>query len=64
METPTVRRVRARGLQARTAAPVGRVPSRGVSGCEMCAAEAAQTAPAIEIPSGGGCPCQGPLPLN
>src|ERR1035437_7046291 len=28
METPTVRRVRARGLQARTSAPVGRVPSR------------------------------------
>ena len=33
METPTVRRVRARGLQARTSAPVGRVPSRGVWVC-------------------------------
>ena len=31
METPTLRRVRARGLQARTPA-VGRVPSRGVQG--------------------------------
>jgi len=35
METPTVCRVRARGLQARTSAPVGRVPSRGVRGCEI-----------------------------
>ena len=34
METPTVRRVRARGLQARTPV-VGRVPSRGVQGCEI-----------------------------
>ena len=36
METPTVRRVRARGLHARTSVPVGRVPSRGVRGCEIC----------------------------
>jgi PIN domain nuclease of toxin-antitoxin system len=35
METPTVRRVRARGLQARTSARVGRVPSRGVWWCEI-----------------------------
>ena len=35
METSTVRRVRARGLQARTSPPVGRVPSRGVRGCEI-----------------------------
>ena len=34
METPTLRRVRARGLQARTPA-VGRVPSRGVQGREI-----------------------------
>ena len=34
METPTVHRVGARGLQARTPA-VGRVPSRGVQGCEI-----------------------------
>jgi len=34
METPTLRRVRARGLQARTPA-VGLVPSRGVQGCEI-----------------------------
>jgi hypothetical protein len=35
METPTLRRVRARGLQARITAPVGRVPSRGAQGCEI-----------------------------
>ena len=35
MEMPTVRRVRARGLHARTSVPVGRVPSRGVRGCEI-----------------------------
>jgi len=35
METPTVRRVRARGLPSRTSTPVGRVPSRGVRGCEI-----------------------------
>jgi len=35
METPTPRRVRARGLQARITAPVGRVPSRGARGCEI-----------------------------
>ena len=34
IETPTVRRVRARGLQER-ASVVGRVPSRGVCGCEI-----------------------------
>jgi len=34
METPTVRRVGARGLQLRTS-PVGRVPSRGVRGREI-----------------------------
>jgi len=32
METPTVRRVRARGLQARTSAPVGRVPYAAFGG--------------------------------
>ena len=36
MEVATLRRVRARGLQAHTSAPVGRVPSRGVWGCEIC----------------------------
>jgi len=35
METPTLRRVRARGLQARITTPVGRVPSRGARGCEI-----------------------------
>ena len=35
METPTLRRVRARGLQARITAPVGRVPSRGAQGWEI-----------------------------
>jgi spermidine synthase len=35
METPTLHRVRARGLQARITAPVGRVPSRGARGCEI-----------------------------
>ena len=32
----TVRRVKARGLQANGAVPVGRVPSRGVCECEIC----------------------------
>ena len=35
METATMRRVRARGLQASGPVPVGRVPSRGV-GCQIC----------------------------
>jgi hypothetical protein len=35
MEMPTVRRVGARGLQARASARVGRVPPRGFSGCEI-----------------------------
>jgi len=39
METATERRVRARGLQARTTAPVGRVPSRGVRGGEGSVSE-------------------------
>jgi hypothetical protein len=34
IETPIVRRVRARGLQVRRAF-VGRVPSRGAQGCEI-----------------------------
>jgi hypothetical protein len=47
METPTVRRVRARGLQTRTSAPVGRVPSRGVWGGEICGLE-------VDSPTGSG----------
>jgi len=37
LETLTLRRVRARGLQAPIPAPVGRVPSRGVLGCKKYA---------------------------
>ena len=35
MAAPTLRRARARGLQARRPVPVGRVPSRGVWECEI-----------------------------
>ena len=50
METPTVRRVRARGLQARRPA-VGRVPSRGVEGCEISRQTGA--GPCVPLARGG-----------